>query len=89
MRKGEDDQVVDNRGGGELGHREQRHRRQQVHLRGGGRLIFRGQVFSVLPLWDASIFQYGYFSSLWKSEYFLFSSDKSFIGKKPQLSIIR
>ena len=55
----------------------------------GGRLIFRGQFFSVLPLWDASIFQYGYFSSLWKSEYFLFSSDKSFIGKKPQLSIIR
>ena len=88
MRKGEDDKVVDNRGGGELGHREQRHRRQQVHLR-GGRLIFRGQFFFVLPLWDASIFQYGYFSSLWKSEYFLFSSDKSFIGKKPQLSIIR
>ena len=44
--------------------------------------------FTVLPLWDASIFQQFYFSSLWKSEYFLFSSEKSFIGKKPQLSII-
>ena len=56
---------------------------------GGGGSFFVVSFFCVLPLWDASIFQYGYFSSLWKSEYFLFSSDKSFIGKKPQLSIIR
>ena len=86
MRKGEDDDVVDNRGGGGLC-TENNRRRQQVHLRGV--VFFAVSFFSVLPLWDASIFQYVYISGLWKSEYFLFSSDKSFIGKKPQLSIIR
>ena len=88
MGKGKDDEVVDNWRGGELWHREQRHRRQQVHLRGAAHFLW-SVFFTVLPLWDASIFQYVYISSLWKSEYFLFSSDKSFIGKKYRLSIIK
>ena len=89
MGQGEDDDVVDNLGGGELWHRKQRHRCQQVHLRGGGSVF--------LPLLDASIFGGSITSSFFNMFVFqvsdnlniLFSSDKSFIGKKRRLSIIK
>ena len=86
MRKGEDDDVVDNRGGGGLWHREQPPPSTSTPAGGG---FFFVVSFFFLPLWDASIFQYVYISGQWKSEYFLFTSDKSFIGKKSLLSIIK
>ena len=58
----------------------------------GGGLSFLGQFFFVLPLLDASItssFFNMFVFQVSDNLNILFSSEKSFIGKKPQLSIIK